>query len=166
LNSTLALPPAFAPLAFMFAFPPFCMPGLAFMPLASLPIGCPGGGALVAGGGIVCMPALPEGAGTVSAGFGGVGGVGGMVDCGVPGGDGGIGVVGEGGVVSVGFAGGAGGTGWFCASRAPETSSEPAARADSNGLRDFIIDTPCQNGARVQAIDGAAALPGTLTNDL
>jgi len=106
------------------------------------------------------MPELLAGAGGVSAGFGGGGGVGGMVDCGAPGGAGGIGVAGGGGGdISVGFDGGAGGVGWFCASNAPETSNEPAARAVSNGLRDFIVDTPCQNaGARTQAIDGAAAL--------
>jgi len=109
----------------------------------SLPIG---GGALEAGGGIVCMPELPGGAGGVDAGFGGGGGVGGMFDCGEPGGDGGIGVVGGGGgAVLVGFEGGLGGFGTSCASRAPDSSREPAARAVSIGLRDFISGTPCQN---------------------
>jgi hypothetical protein len=130
------------------------------MPPWSLPIG---GGALEAGGGMDCMPELVGGAGGVSAGFGGGGGVGGMFDCGEPAGGGGIGVVGGGGgAVSVGFdggVGGLGGAGTSCASRAPQNSSDPAARADSNGLRDFIGGTPCQNAGRgPRAIDGAAAL--------
>jgi hypothetical protein len=107
------------------------------------------------------VPEPAGGDGGVSAGFGGGGGVGGMFDCGEPGGGGGIGVVGGGGgAVSVGFegeVGGLGGVGTSCASRAPEISSEPAARADSSGLREFISRTPCQNAGRGR-IAGAAAL--------
>lgn len=106
------------------------------------------------------MPELLGGAGGVSGALGGGGGVGGMFDCGEAGG---IGAVGGG--VSVGLEGGVGG--WFCASKAPDTSSEPAARADNKGLRGFIIDTPCQNaGARIQANRWGCRASSTLANDL
>jgi len=44
-----------------------------------------------------------------------------------------------------GGGGGAGGVGGFCASSEPVNSNDPAAMKGSNGLRDFMIDTPCQN---------------------
>jgi hypothetical protein len=44
-----------------------------------------------------------------------------------------------------GGGGGAGGIGAFCASSEPANSNDPAAMKGSNGLRDFMIDTPCQN---------------------
>jgi hypothetical protein len=44
-----------------------------------------------------------------------------------------------------GGGGGAGGMGGFCASSEPANNNDPAAMKGSNGLRDFMIDTPCQN---------------------
>lgn len=129
-----------------------------------------GGGALDAGGGMVCIPELVGGAGGVVLGSGGGGGVGGMFDCGEPAGGGGIGAVGGGGAGvpgSDGGGGGVGGVGTSCAIRTPEASKEPATRADSHGLRNFIVDTPCQNAGRgLRTIDGPATLSGTLANDL
>ncbi|MBP1472742.1 hypothetical protein J7I44_00385 [Frateuria sp. MAH-13] len=135
------------------------------MPLESLPMG---GGALDAGGGMLCMLELVGGAGGVALGSGGGGGVGGMFDWGEPAGGGGIGVVGGAGLLgSDGGAGGVGGVGTSCAISAPDASRDPATRADSHGLRNFIIDTPCQNaGARAWNNRWGRRASGTLTNDL
>jgi hypothetical protein len=60
--------------------------------------------------------------------------------------DGGTGAGGgTGGMLAGGGGGGAGGGGGFCASSEPVNSNDPAATKDSHGLRDFMIDTPCQN---------------------
>jgi hypothetical protein len=60
--------------------------------------------------------------------------------------DGGIGAGGgTGGMLAGGGGGGAGGVGGFCASSEPVSSNDPTAMKGSNGLRGFMIDTPCQN---------------------
>jgi hypothetical protein len=60
--------------------------------------------------------------------------------------DGGTGAGGGTGGIGVAPAGGGGGgVGAVCASNEPANSNDPAAMKGSNGLRDFMIDTPCQN---------------------
>jgi hypothetical protein len=56
--------------------------------------------------------------------------------------------VGVAGGIGADVAGGgdvAGGT--FCAISVPANISAPVASADHNGLRDFIINSPCQNAS-------------------
>src|SRR5574337_1312543 len=97
----------------------------------------------------------PDSCSKLGAGVGGVGGVGGTVW-------GGIGC----GAVSVGGGGGVCGGMSCCAIRLPANSRVPAARALNNGLRDFIIDTPCQNDRWGRAVPrtpsgGCAVLPNS-----
>lgn len=100
---------------------------------AAWPSGGVGGvGALagiVAAGGIGVVPGTVDIGGTRRTGVGaegigavaGAGGTSDMVDCG----------------------GGGGGT--SCAIRVPANRKAPTARVDNSGLRDFMVETPCQN---------------------
>lgn len=49
------------------------------------------------------------------------------------------------GATSCPLGGGCGGGGAFWAISVPLSRKAPAARADNSGLRDFMIETPCQN---------------------
>jgi hypothetical protein len=79
-------------------------------------------------------------------------------------GDGGIGAGGgTGGMLAGGGGGGAGGIGGFCASSEPVSSNDPTAMKGSNGLRDFMIDTPCQNeGSNVVDMSSTQGMRATV----
>ncbi|MFC5435519.1 hypothetical protein ACFPME_03065 [Rhodanobacter umsongensis] len=107
----------------------------------------------------------------------GAAGIGGGVDCpdsaGVGAGIGSADEAGSAGAVGVGVAGGigvdvAGAGGMSCAISAPVNISAPVASAVNNGLRDFIINSPCQNTSVSSCgwIDsGAAFVAGGPTRD-
>lgn len=96
---------------------------------------------------------------SAGGGGGGAAGSAGMADCGVAGGAGATGVSGGAGGIGAelaGGGGGGGGTSW--AIRLPANNSVPAARAVNSGLRDFIIDTPCQNVREVVRVSAPSGV--------